>query len=140
MKGWLVPVISLCALCLIVGVLWGALGGRRIGEPEENTPVTGTWVDADSWESGDHGGILLEFTPEGVLIVNGYEVCSYRCENGTVYLVSRGSGREAKCSVTGDYLSVKEYTGGVGLPRSANDFIRISDSVGLSGEQILELY
>lgn len=139
MKRWLVPAAALCALCFAGGVLWGALGGKT-GEPEESVPVTGTWVEADSWEDGDHNGLLLEFTPEGALMVNGYEACSYRCEDGVVYLVSRGSGREAKCSVTGDYLSVQEYNGGVGLPRSANDFIRISDSVGLPEKQISELY
>ena len=140
LKGWLLPAAFLCALCVLGGAFLTMPAGTAAGEPEEPVSVTGTWVDAGAWENGDHSGVLIEFTPEGVLRVNGFETCSYRCGNGEVYLVSRGAGRVTKCSVTGDYLSVQEYTGGVGLPRSANDFVRISDSVGIPEEQISELY
>lgn len=150
----LVTLITLL-MTLVLGLVWC----HSAAVPESASPAAspvGTWVDADSWESGSsHGDIVVEFTEGGLVSISANSFSAlYRYENDTLYLLNiqcenelpfasdafgENGELQLACTITGDHMSLS-YRLTDTYYRKNWDLIRISSETGLTADEISALY
>ena len=155
----LIFIFMLTSLVLLLatlasGLLWCSppISSSAASVSSAGSSPVGTWVTADSWENGySPDDVVIEFTDSGLMSVSssGFSAL-YRYEDSTLYLLDMNTGTpddsgypsadNYKCTITGDHMSLQGRISGIMSHHGRCDLIRISDSTGLSAEEIASLY
>ena len=143
-KKQLIILICAAAAALLTAVVCrAAFGGSQPEEPRENVSITGTWIDADAWENGLDDAVFLEFDGSGTLYINrGETPRRYKYESSllTVYYPELDASLQTECSITGGFMRLDPRVSIAELPYGTIDFIHISEAVGLSDDELHEMY
>ncbi len=136
-------VILLVAVLALLAIFLTAQLRGADAAPVEPVAIAGTWVDADSWEAKNHDCVVFEFTDDGRVYSNG-SIFAYsyypKDETRGLYCINAGFSQPIECTVTGGYMRLSGRVELPGMTHYVNEFIRVSESVGLSEQQLAELY
>ena len=142
-KERLIILLPAAAALIAVIICRSAFCGRLQEEPQETISITGTWIDADSWENGVEDAVFLEFDSSGSLFINHGNIPRlYKYEDSllTIYFPELDTNMQTECSVTGGFMRLDPRVRLPGMPHGTIDFIHISESVGLSSDELHDLY